>query len=590
MSSIDQNGLLTWCLMESGQGTFGFNSGHLGCCPQMEPPVATNEEPQRGFRAPLAKFDTIESVLLRSSSSESTNSGDDVKSVISVQPTNHEKRDSAATLEAEASSPQSLSADLNSNERTPTPTTPGSTGSAASGSKHGGGISKLFSKFVQPVAHNLSATFHSVTSKVHRGHHGKGKKSSIPSDASPELSHKSSASRGNTSTSVAPVHKNQTVVHVDPSLKKPKTKTELVKGKPAKSKNNTHATIAKVGTKVSGKAKAENKTEIVAKKDEVSLEAFDSEVKDVSSIRSSSTSESSAGTIKGSTHADHPSVDDDDAEVDQHGLLRQDSFDNEEVGVFDPIPQSAKKSSSLITKPDRSKYEIDVKPVERPRSTTPLQLVPLDEYMSLTNDLSNLKPEDKLSIVLPGEEFTPKPRSPRKSLDNQAWFDFCEQGLASPRLRSLSGPVPGIQKLQTNEASSSSAEIPKLPKTLPPAKTFRKRAASSPSSSSSSSAAASPQKLPTSIVTENNYIDSQDELFDHVKQHNSDSWVASFENISSSQPVECGIIPSVEVTSPQSSSRSSSRSSSYRSSSRSQSPDAEIPDTKVQVKYKMVLA
>ena len=80
------------------------------------------------------------------------------------------------------------------------------------------------------------------------------------------------------------------------------------------------------------------------------------------------------------------------------------------------------------------KYMLDTTPVERPRSTTPINLASLTDYVrngATTGD--NLVDEcniGKMTITLPGDEFSSRPKSPRKSEKESSspWSDF-PQGL-----------------------------------------------------------------------------------------------------------------------------------------------------------------
>ncbi|KAK3093625.1 hypothetical protein FSP39_018277 [Pinctada imbricata] len=81
-------------------------------------------------------------------------------------------------------------------------------------------------------------------------------------------------------------------------------------------------------------------------------------------------------------------------------------------------------------------------PVERPRSTTPINIHTFDEYKEFDSpEKSNcLDGAEKLKIKLPGEEFSPKIRSPRKSRSTRkdcSMFNFNEDHLFSKTTSAL---------------------------------------------------------------------------------------------------------------------------------------------------------
>lgn len=86
-----------------------------------------------------------------------------------------------------------------------------------------------------------------------------------------------------------------------------------------------------------------------------------------------------------------------------------------------------KRPSLLASRKDRQ--EVAWAALDRPRSTTPISIAPLEEFIRR----SSLSPDpnaERIKLTLPGEQFNK--RSPRKS-NPQIWLDFCEKGLQSPR-------------------------------------------------------------------------------------------------------------------------------------------------------------
>lgn len=103
---------------------------------------------------------------------------------------------------------------------------------------------------------------------------------------------------------------------------------------------------------------------------------------------------------------------------------------------FVPMPETQRKRP--IT-PIRRQRHVDLTtiPIERPRSSTPLSVTSLEAYIQTASPpLERSDSEvEKLKVCLPGEEFSTKGRSPRKTAVKN-WQDFCHEVLLhSPRAR-----------------------------------------------------------------------------------------------------------------------------------------------------------
>ncbi|XP_054153077.1 putative uncharacterized protein DDB_G0277255 [Oppia nitens] len=117
----------------------------------------------------------------------------------------------------------------------------------------------------------------------------------------------------------------------------------------------------------------------------------------------------------------------------------QQLFGSTNLSLLSPTTASAAAACQLIESirsPTRKeRLEVLTIPIERPRSTTPINIVPLEAYIS--SSCTSPDPSvEKIKLSLPGEQFTASARakSPRKS-NPSIWFEFCEKGLQSPLQR-----------------------------------------------------------------------------------------------------------------------------------------------------------
>lgn len=135
-------------------------------------------------------------------------------------------------------------------------------------------------------------------------------------------------------------------------------------------------------------------------------------------------------------------------EEESTGLVSQDSYDDDLPYVPTTLPEERHMGVSIIPVRDRVLMEVRTCPVERPRSTTPLNISSLQEYCgsaALTDDLDiSITRGEKLRISLPRRDFRDcssgsgggggsgttrsRSKSPRRA-SNTSWFDFAEQGI-----------------------------------------------------------------------------------------------------------------------------------------------------------------
>ncbi|XP_023232385.1 uncharacterized protein LOC111632235 [Centruroides sculpturatus] len=124
---------------------------------------------------------------------------------------------------------------------------------------------------------------------------------------------------------------------------------------------------------------------------------------------------------------------DSEEDYEAQNLLNQDSMDTDEfpVAEFRFLPPEA--SQIQIKTPTRKqRLEVTTIPIERPRSTTPINIAPLEAFIQSATPSPDPGIE-KIRLSLPGEQFILRPKSPKKG-NLKSWQDFCEEGLHSPRL------------------------------------------------------------------------------------------------------------------------------------------------------------
>lgn len=139
---------------------------------------------------------------------------------------------------------------------------------------------------------------------------------------------------------------------------------------------------------------------------------------------------------------DGKSVSESEDDFEAQNLLTQDSIDYDESSFTESVMVTMAQSMSLQSPPEtvksptrKDRLEVQTIPIDRPRSTTPINIVPLEAYIRS----SSISPDpnvEKIKLSLPGEQFTASARakSPRKS-NPSIWFEFCEKGLQSPLQR-----------------------------------------------------------------------------------------------------------------------------------------------------------
>ncbi|KRT79173.1 hypothetical protein AMK59_6830 [Oryctes borbonicus] len=124
-------------------------------------------------------------------------------------------------------------------------------------------------------------------------------------------------------------------------------------------------------------------------------------------------------------------------EMERKGLVvQQDSFEDELPYVPTTLPLERSVAVPIIPVKQRNAFEMKVYPIERPRSTTPINPSCLEEYCEEivgTVHIEQLpKTIEKLKISLPREDSI---KSPRRSTGNTNWLEFAEKKIATQQRR-----------------------------------------------------------------------------------------------------------------------------------------------------------
>nr|CAD7261345.1 unnamed protein product [Timema shepardi] len=123
-------------------------------------------------------------------------------------------------------------------------------------------------------------------------------------------------------------------------------------------------------------------------------------------------------------------------------LVLQDSFEDELPYVPTTLPQERSVAVPIVPIKQRIS-EVRTCPIERPRSTTPINPSLLEEYVhckSVTEEVDQTI--DKIRINLPREDSINRGKNLRKASGTaKSWLEFAEHGLNSPREYRRSSPT-----------------------------------------------------------------------------------------------------------------------------------------------------
>lgn len=160
------------------------------------------------------------------------------------------------------------------------------------------------------------------------------------------------------------------------------------------------------------------------------------------------------------------------------GLVLQESFDDELPYVPVTLPEERSSGLRIIPTKERTQNELITIPVERPRSTTPINPSSLDNYCEQKHsDASEggLVRGEKLRISLPKqkaeqtkEKIVHKGITRRISnLSNKSWTEFAEQNIqgAQPNATASTSTSVNLSAAPTNNTTHSPSTIVKTEKT-----------------------------------------------------------------------------------------------------------------------------
>uniref|UniRef100_T1HC41 Uncharacterized protein n=1 Tax=Rhodnius prolixus TaxID=13249 RepID=T1HC41_RHOPR len=143
-----------------------------------------------------------------------------------------------------------------------------------------------------------------------------------------------------------------------------------------------------------------------------------------------------------------------EAEIDQISGVKSEECDEERKGLFNqgdsiedelpyvPTTLPQERSVAVPIIPIRQRMtEVKTIPVDRPRSTTPIQPSNLEEYAA-THDGTKAMHNEKMQITLPRTDSIGKSKSPGKT---KPWTQFAEECLLSPKeQRKCRDPSPHV--------------------------------------------------------------------------------------------------------------------------------------------------
>lgn len=175
-------------------------------------------------------------------------------------------------------------------------------------------------------------------------------------------------------------------------------------------------------------------------------------------------------------------------EEESTGLVAQDSYEDDLPYIPTTLPEERTLGVTIIPVRDRVLLEVRTCPVDRPRSTTPLNPLFLEEYcgtIALTDDLIEQPVRgEKLRISLPRKEIHDacggqNSKSPRRisNSSGKSWFEFAvEQGIGGQTVCSPSNSLgcAGIIRYDDRKGSVQSTsewiDFDSIPEKRKPAK------------------------------------------------------------------------------------------------------------------------
>ncbi|KAF8782628.1 hypothetical protein HNY73_012892 [Argiope bruennichi] len=113
-------------------------------------------------------------------------------------------------------------------------------------------------------------------------------------------------------------------------------------------------------------------------------------------------------------------------------LISQDLSEMDDDSVIEIQPVTIEPPKQTIIPSRQQRLEVTTKPIDRPRSTTPINCAPLEAFIQSVSPTFVSK-DEKIKLSLPGEQFVGRVKSPKKT-SIKSWTDFCESVLHSPRM------------------------------------------------------------------------------------------------------------------------------------------------------------
>lgn len=160
-------------------------------------------------------------------------------------------------------------------------------------------------------------------------------------------------------------------------------------------------------------------------------------------------------------------------EEESTGLVAQESFDDELPYIPTTLPEERSVLVSLVPVKERSLMDVRTCPVERPRSTTPLNPSCLEAYCGTVSPFGDdtdipFGRGEKLRISLPrrdSRERGPTSKSPRRpsNASGKSWFEFAEQGLGGTPTSATSTNAFGAFSTGPSGLTTTSSDVRNVP-------------------------------------------------------------------------------------------------------------------------------
>lgn len=161
------------------------------------------------------------------------------------------------------------------------------------------------------------------------------------------------------------------------------------------------------------------------------------------------------------------------------GLVLQESFDDELPYVPTTLPEERSTCIKIIPMRERTQTELITIPVERPRSTTPINPTSLDNFCErkpIDIGETSLIRGEKLRISLPRhkaeqtkESVQQKAMTRRTSnLSNKSWTEFAEQGIQNTSANATPSSSLSKKKSEKQRKQSNSSQDEEQQQQLPP--------------------------------------------------------------------------------------------------------------------------